>query len=441
MDFRKCLLVFCILFFSMPICFAQNREDFVEKNYVAETVDLESENEEIEDVEETPVEDKWQQLEWEEENPEFVQYYEVIIQKYDEEFVAYSEINRLKTEDNSSHIRIQPLLPPGYYRFKVITYDLIGLPSVESEWKTFSIYKAFKPQVNDISSNVNGSSTLYLEEVNDGIFSVSGRNLFETSKNEKDIQFTKYFVVNQNDKKQNILVPEILTVENNNRKIEFQLNMKDLDVGVYDFVAEDASGLKSESNNNSIFTVKFKKKVDFDLSAGYVLPVILFDDTINHYMGSNIWPLSGTFRMSFMPFKRSFGYFGVGLAGTYSRLFAEFPQYKIDGNLITAHLNFVYQLPIRFRIKNSEQRRHAFSLELHGGIGATFFNDVQFHFSHNIDSEKLNSINLCFDVGGAVQVYITSRLYAEVGVDFVMAFMSDMQFGVLHPSVCIGWQF
>ena len=89
----------------MPICFAQNQEDFVEKNYAAETVDLESENEEIEDVEETPVEDKWQQLEWEEENPEFVQYYEVIIQKYDEEFVAYSEINRLKTEENSSHIR------------------------------------------------------------------------------------------------------------------------------------------------------------------------------------------------------------------------------------------------------------------------------------------------------------------------------------------------
>ena len=327
------------------------------------------------------------------------------------------------------------------YRFKVITYDLIGLPSVESEWKTFSIYKAYKPQVNDISSKVNGSSTLYLEEVNDGIFSVSGRNLFETSKNEKNIQFTKYFVVNQNDKKQNILVPEILNVEKNNRKIEFQMNMKDLDVGVYDFFAEDASGLKSESKNNSNFTVKFRKRMDLDLSAGYLLPVILFDDTINHYMGSNIWPLSGTVKMSFMPFKRSFGYFGVGLAGTYSRLFADFPRYKIDGNLITAHLNFVYQLPIRFRIKNSDQRRHAFSLELHGGVGATFFNDMQFHFPHNIDSEKLNSINLSFDVGGAVQVYITSRLYAEVGVDFVMAFMSDMQFGVLHPSVCIGWQF
>ena len=441
MDFRKCLLVFSILFFSMPICFAQNQEDFVEKNYVAETVDLESENEEIEDVEETTVEDKWQQLEWEEENPEFVQYYEVIIQKYDEEFVVYSEINRLKTEDNSSYIRIQPLLSPGYYRFKVITYDLIGLPSVESEWKTFSIYKAYKPQINDISSNVNGSSTLYLEEVNDGFFSVSGKNLFDMQKKESDLFFTNYVLQNQNNKKQSSFVPKILNVDDNNRKLEIQFDMKTLDVGTYNFIATDASGLKSELKNNSEITVKFRKRMDFDLSAGYLLPVILFDDTINHYMGSNIWPLSGTVKMSFMPFKRSFGYFGVGLAGTYSRLFAEFPQYKIDGNLITAHLNFVYQLPIRFRIKNSEQRRHAFSLELHGGIGATFFNDVQFHFSHNIDSEKLNSINLSFDVGGAVQVYITSRLYAEVGVDFVMAFMSDMQFGVLHPSVCIGWQF
>lgn len=438
MDYKKILLLLItfINFSLFPIFAIEENQKLSDSNLQPEEEAFEEESAE----EEFSVEEKWQILEWYEENPEFVSYYEVLIEKYDEKSETYTEINKLKTEDNSTSIKVEPQLQPGMYRFKVITYDLIGFGTVESDWETFSIYKAYRPQINDISSKVNGSSTLYLEEVNDGIFSVSGRNLFETSKNEKDIQFTKYFVVNQNDKKQNILVPEILNVEKNNRKIEFKMNMKDLDVGVYDFFAEDASGLKSETNNSN-FTVKFKKKVDFDLSAGYVLPVILFDDTINHYMGSNIWPLSGTFRMSFMPFKRSFGYFGVGLAGTYSRLFAEFPQYKIDGNLITAHLNFVYQLPIRFRIKNSEQRRHALTLEVHGGVGATFFNDVQFHFPHNIDSEKLNSINLSFDVGGAVQVYITSRLYAEVGVDFVMAFMSDMQFGVLHPSVCIGWQF
>lgn len=439
MAYKKILLLLItfINFSLFPIFAIEENQKLSDSNLQPEEEAFEEESAE----EEFSVEEKWQILEWYEENPEFVSYYEVLIEKYDEKSETYTEINKLKTEDNSTSIKVEPQLQPGMYRFKVITYDLIGFGTVESDWETFSIYKAHRPQINDISSKVNGSSTLYLEEVNDGIFSVSGRNLFETSKKEKDIQFTKYYVVNQNDKKQNILVPEILNVEKNNRKIEFQMNMKDLDVGVYDFFAEDASGLKSESKNNSNFTVKFRKRMDLDLSAGYLLPVILFDDTINHYMGSNIWPLSGTVKMSFMPFKRSFGYFGVGLAGTYSRLFADFPRYKIDGNLITAHLNFVYQLPIRFRIKNSEQRRHALTLEVHGGVGVTFFNDMQFHFPHNIDSEKLNSINLSFDVGGAVQVYITSRLYAEVGVDFVMAFMSDMQFGVLHPSVCIGWQF
>ena len=438
MAYKKILLLLItfINFSLFPIFAIEENQKLSDSNLQPEEETFEEESAE----EEFSVEEKWQILEWYEENPEFVSYYEVLIEKYDEKSETYTEINKLKTEENSTSIKVEPQLQPGMYRFKVITYDLIGFGTVESDWETFSIYKAYRPQINDISSKVNGSSTLYLEEVNDGIFSVSGRNLFDTSKNEKDIRFTKYFVVNQNDKKQNILVPEILNVEKNNRKIEIQMNMKDLDVGVYDFFAEDASGLKSETNNSN-FTVKFRKRMDLDLCAGYLLPVILFDDTINHYMGSNIWPLSGTVKMSFMPFKRSFGYFGVGLAGTYSRLFADFPQYKIDGNLITAHLNFVYQLPIRFRIKNSEQRRHALTLEVHGGVGVTFFNDVQFHFPHNIDSEKLNSINLSFDVGGAVQVYITSRLYAEVGVDFVMAFVKDMQFGVLHPSVCIGWQF
>ena len=439
MDYRKILLLLItfINFSLFPIFATEENQNLSDSNLQPEEEAFEEESAE----EEISVEEKWQILEWYEENPEFVSYYEVLIEKYDEKSETYTEINKLKTEDNSTSIKVEPQLQPGMYRFKVITYDLIGFGTVESDWETFSIYKAYRPQINDISSKVNGSSTLYLEEINDGIFSVSGKNLFDMQKKESDLFFTNYILQNQNNKKQSSFVPKILNVDDNNRKLEIQFDMKTLDVGTYNFIATDASGLKSESKNNSEITVKFRKRMDFDLSAGYLLPVILFDDTINHYMGSNIWPLSGTVKMSFMPFKRSFGYFGVGLAGTYSRLFAEFPQYKIDGNLITAHLNFVYQLPIRFRIKNSEQRRHALTLEVHGGVGATFFNDVQFHFPHNIDSEKLNSINLSFDVGGAVQVYITSRLYAEVGVDFVMAFVKDMQFGVLHPSVCIGWQF
>lgn len=435
-------LFFAIFLFSFVIIHAQESGNSGQNSlFVENSEETDSDTEENFLELDTPAEEQWQLLEWIEEDSDFVQYYEVIIERCNEKTGEYLEVNKLKTEDNTPSVKIQPLLSPGNYRYKVITYDLIGLPSVESDWMKFSIYRAFKPEINDISSKVNGSSTLYLEEINDGAFSISGKNLFDLQKKDTDISFSSYLLVNQNQKKQRKIYPSLLDVANKNRKIEVQFDMKDLDVGSYDFLAIDASGLKSEVSNDSKITVKFKKRVDFDVSAGYLCPIILFDNTINHYMGANIWPVSATARASFMPFKHNFGYLGIGVVGTYTRMFSDTSVYSIDGNLITAHLNFIYQLPVRFKIPNENKRKHALTLELHGGFGTTYFNNIAFHFAHNINSEPLNSINLSFDVGIALQLYVTNRLYTELCTDFVMAFMSDMQFGVLHPSVSIGWQF
>ena len=435
-------LFFAIFLFSFVIIHAQESGNSGQNSlFVENSEETDSDTEENFLELDTPAEEQWQLLEWIEEDSDFVQYYEVIIERCNEKTGEYLEVNKLKTEDNTPSVKIQPLLSPGNYRYKVITFDLIGLPSVESDWMKFSIYRAFKPEINDISSKVNGSATLYLEEINDGAFSISGKNLFDLQKKDTDISFSSYLLVNQNQKKQRKIYPSLLDVANKNRKIEVQFDMKDLDVGSYDFLAIDASGLKSEVSNDSKITVKFKKRVDFDVSAGYLCPIILFDNTINHYMGANIWPVSATARASFMPFKHNFGYLGIGVVGTYTRMFSDTSVYSIDGNLITAHLNFIYQLPVRFKIPNENKRKHALTLELHGGFGTTYFNNIAFHFAHNIDSEPLNSINLSFDVGIALQLYVTNRLYTELCTDFVMAFMSDMQFGVLHPSVSIGWQF
>ncbi len=435
-------LFFAIFLFSFVNIHAQESGNSGQNSlFVENSEETDSDAEENFLELDTPAEEQWQLLEWIEEDSDFVQYYEVIIERCNEKTGEYLEVNKLKTEDNTPSVKIQPLLSPGNYRYKVITFDLIGLPSVESDWMKFSIYRAFKPEINDISSKVNGSATLYLEEINDGAFSISGKNLFDLQKKDTDISFSSYLLVNQNQKKQRKIYPSLLDVANKNRKIEVQFDMKDLDVGSYDFLAIDASGLKSEVSNDSKITVKFKKRVDFDVSAGYLCPIILFDNTINHYMGANIWPISATARASFMPFKHNFGYLGIGVVGTYTRMFSDTSVYSIDGNLITAHLNFIYQLPVRFKIPNENKRKHALTLELHGGFGTTYFNNIAFHFAHNIDSEPLNSINLSFDVGIALQLYVTNRLYTELCTDFVMAFMSDMQFGVLHPSACIGWQF
>ncbi len=389
---------------------------------------------------EISAQEQWQYLEWEEENPEYVLHYEVVIEVFSEKKGTFEELNRIMTEDNSNRVQVNPLLSPGVYRYKVISYNLIDVPEVESSWFEFKIYKAFQPEINDIKSNVNRTGTLFLEEINDGIFNIFGKNLFALPESDSDISFTDYVLLNSKKKNAEPIIPQILENEKN-RRLKIQFDLKKLDVGKYNLIAIDASGLKNKADHRSQIEVKFKKKVDFDLSAGYVFPVVLYDGTFEEYLDTNILPLSVTARATFVPFKHRFGYFGFGLFSSYSRIFADYNNYQIDGNLINADALFVYQLPVRVKFKNLEKPRHLMTLELHGGAGLSFFNDFKFHFEHNIVSEPLNSINLGAIAGGAMQFYLTNRLYAELSADYLMVFLADMDFGMILPALSIGWQF
>lgn len=389
---------------------------------------------------EISAQEQWQYLEWEEENPEYVLHYEVVIEVFSEKKGTFEELNRIMTEDNSNRVQVNPLLSPGVYRYKVISYNLVDVPEVESSWFEFKIYKAFQPEINDIKSNVNRTGTLFLEEINDGIFNIFGKNLFALPESDSDISFTDYVLLNSKKKNAEPIIPQILENEKN-RRLKIQFDLKKLDVGKYNLIAIDASGLKNKADHRSQIEVKFKKKVDFDLSAGYVFPVVLYDGTFEEYLDTNILPLSVTARATFVPFKHRFGYFGFGLFSSYSRIFADYNNYQIDGNLINADAIFVYQLPVRVKFRNLEKPRHLMTLELHGGAGLSFFNDFKFHFEHNIVSEPLNSINLGAIAGGAMQFYLTNRLYAELSAGYLMVFLADMDFGMILPALSIGWQF
>lgn len=70
---------------------------------------------------EISAQEQWQYLEWEEENPEYVLHYEVVIEVLSEKKGTFEELNRIMTEDNSNRVQVNPLLPPGVYRYKVIS--------------------------------------------------------------------------------------------------------------------------------------------------------------------------------------------------------------------------------------------------------------------------------------------------------------------------------
>lgn len=439
---RFTFALFVVLLFSLNTVWAKpKKKNNTGIQILNEARHSERSEESPEASEEEIAQSSWQYLEWDEANPSYVLKYEVVIEEYSEKEKSYIEINRLYTEDNTTKVQVQPLLHPGNYRYKVITYNLIGMADVESDYFEFQIFRAFQPEISDLSSAISHTSTLFLEEFNDGIFNVSGRNLFMPKEDSSDISFTTYALVNTKKSDGQYISPKILEGDERNRRLKIQFDMKTLDAGTYNFVATDASGLKSEASKKNEIVVKFKKRVDFDLSAQYSIPVVLFDDTVKTYMKSDVWPFSMSARASMLPFKHRWGYLGMGLTASYTRMFANFDTYKIDGNLITAHANFVYQFPLRFRIKQTDKTRHVATLQLHAGGGMAMFNNFKFHFDHGMASDPLNSLNVSVMAGALSQIYITNRLYTEVSADYIMPFVSDMMFGMFVPSVGIGWQF
>lgn len=359
--------------------------------------------------------------------------YAITITRYDEAadcFTDYFYHETTEEETEACLIHLEPILPVGRYRSEIKVYNVLG--QVEESLTSqdeFTVRKAYKPLVRGISYPLYMRSTIYLDDVdNNGIIEVEGQNLFLPDLTGNALEHTRYYLSGTNR-----LEPlSVLSHDDaHNRKITFAFDMKQLDVGSYWLYAQDASGLHSEASPANTLTVKFRKWLDLDMEGGYAYPQVLHDDTFPEYVAKQL-PMTVQGKISLIPYKRAWGYVGVGLRGNYSRLYKEENGYTLDGNLGMLHLLGVYQLPLF---------RRRLVLELHGGAGITYFNNIQYHFARGIDSEALNTINISFDAGASLQLYINKRLYTEMAADYVFTKNSDMILDVIIPSAGIGWQF
>lgn len=396
----KKIVVFAILLFiPVSMSFAQD-----EQYYITED---EKGNQTI-----------FQKFEWQKDDD--VLKYEFIVEQFQKG--KYVEIAHEETSTNSVSVS----LSAGTYRYKIIAYNFLGVVEIESEWIDVEIIKAYQPKINNVSPG-----SLFLEEMQDGIFVVEGSEL------RPETEFTLSAVKKNAEGK---LKGVIIEDDKRNHRLKIKFNPDELNSANYTLVAKNPGGLKAFYNGPD---VRFKKPVDFDVSAAYVFPVVLFDDTVPKYYGSNLFPLSATIKMSLLPIKKNFGYFGFGINAFYSRMDKNFGNYKIGGNLVSGHLNFVYQIPIRKIAKDNKTKRLAATIEMHLGAGVAYFMDHTFTFDNGIVTPALNSLLLSADAGIGAQIYIANlnRLYVDFGVDFSMAFGSDLTLGTLLPYAGVGWQF
>ena len=316
-------------------------------------------------------------------------------------------------EEETKNTELEVSLESGNYRYKIFVYNVLDQLEIETEWMPFVIQTAYQPEIKDVSPFI-----VYLEEEPDGKYTINGRYITKDA----DIKIHK-------TGKGDSFYPEKTEISDKGNRAKISFNMKQIDTGKYQIEITNPGGLKIRSND---FIIKFKKPVDFNISAGYALHAVLFDDTFEQYLGHTAYPIGLAAKMSLIPIKKRFGYFGIGAIASATTIKQEFDGYSISGNILNINGNLIYQKPLLKR---------RIMLEAFAGAGVVYFADFKYQFPHNYVSPPLNSLNFTADAGISAQFYITKRLFVDTTVQFIYGFTKDMDFAMVVPQALIGWQF
>ncbi|MCM1321948.1 MAG: hypothetical protein NC041_08535 [Bacteroides sp.] len=396
-------------------------------------------------------------LRWNDSRPEFTKCYAVEIQRFDPQTQRFAEVLLddgtgarvpiVRTDGRENEIVVSPQLAPGKYRYRITKFDLLGRAAAPSAWSDFEIEEVFfVPEITGVFPPV-----VYIDEFTDGFVALSGKNLFLPGKESNPRRKFVYTIEDENGVAKQLVPDEDKTLagaEENGSQIVFFVDPSVFALGTFYFSAEDFRGLKTPKTDDAKIEFRYKKRIDFNVSLGYAPPYIVYDDTFDEYVGGRLYPLGAAARFTLIPVKRRHANFGVSFAASYTRMNAERDTYSVEGNVICAHVQAVYQLPFRRTVAAADadgtaktRFRQFFVLEFRAGAGMTFFCNYLLRFPHDIQTEPFGSLNISAAAGVSAQLYLTNRLYAEIGADFIHAFVSDMQFGTIIPSVSIGWQF
>lgn len=304
-------------------------------------------------------------------------------------------------------------LVAGKYRYRVVVYNLLSRPELESDWFTITVFRAIQPVVDRVTPGA-----VYLEEVQTGIFTVDGRNFLP----ETIFAFRSTGTASR-------YTGTVLELDDRGRRVRIQFPVSSIATGQYVLVAENPGGL---TDSSEAIAFRYIKPMDLDVSVGYMPIFVLFDDTIDTYFGSPVVPAGAVAKVTFIPFKQPFGFFGFGLYASASRMDSEFDTYRLSANWLMAHVAFVYQKPLI---------RQRLILDIHAGPGVMMFQDMNFVFDTGITSPEYSPWSVSALAGSSLHLYVRRRLYVEFSLDCVVGFMEDMRTVSLQPALSLGWQF
>jgi hypothetical protein len=341
------------------------------------------------------------------ERREYAYRYEVTIER--QSAAGFSQILQEFTEENF----IEVSLAAGRYRYRIVVYDLFDSPGEASQWTEFDVHLALRPEIQRFSPD-----SFWLDEDTVWVLSLEGRNFAQGAE--------VYLRPQEGPDDMIIPVEYVPAAPGGSARLVF--DMRNLTPGLYDVYIENPGGLESALGT---FRIAYRKPFDINFSLGCAPLIPLYGD-LNAFFDQQIFPLAAAARISFVPFKRVWGYLGVELAPFWAYLSMSGQGYELAAQYMGAHLNALFQKWFANRIM-------AFNFRL--GAGMVLLDDLHFEFSAG-KSVSLQTLMPSLGAGLSFMWFIQKPFFVELGAEYMHFFSADpVSPGYLRPILGGGWQY
>ncbi len=352
-----------------------------------------------------------QKLEWQ--FQEYVLRYEVELEKKNND--AFEKIDLIKTDNTF----IEVSLTHGEYRYRIHVYNLLDKLDSTSDWISFVILKAERPEISSFSPR-----NFYLDETEDIAVTVNGINLKSDA---------LYYFLPEDGTLLGQVNAQLLEINTDLTRVRINVNSDSFNEGRYTLHVKNPGGLEAELAG---LQVQYQDPSDVYVCAGWS-PGIIISPLFQEIGGKTGHLLSFSGRVSPIFIKTNFGYFGLEAYGNLLYFNNGQEDYTITGFFSNATISALYQYPI---IKKK--------LLITGklGAGAAFAHNIEYIYPNNAAYPAISTMFINTTTGFFVNYMITENLFASAGVDYLLVFGTPLQVGdplpsLLYPHISMGWKF
>ena len=354
----------------------------------------------------------YQRLTWEE--AQYAVSYHVILERKRDNMDTYMEV--LRRNVNVPYLDIS--VPFGEYRYRVLSFNILGLLDSQSDWEYFIVLQALQPSITDFTPNA-----FYFDRLTPRIIILTGENLLPDA----DIYLVSRTAVDESGEPF-ILKPWEIHRNELGETARLIFAEEDLLAGDYGIVVKNPGGLDTRAG---VFRIALAKPYDINVAGGYTPLITLFGQK-DYFLDHVFIPLGFSIRGSFIPLKWSFGNLGAEVTGLWSYVTSELNGFKTSAHLFLFNADALFQYWII---------RSRLSVNARAGLGFAGILNYRFEFDTGRSWDPISTAAFSYNLGASIQWLFYKQIFIEGGVDFFHMTHSELPMGFLRIGIFGGYQF